>query len=102
VLAVAPLILQPEFGIGAVPDFIGRHAARRPGHLIILKTALPVTHDHALGSCTGTLKFNGYVIAFLPTAGFKDAFKQGLSELEFSDKLTALQRENVSLRVLPS
>jgi len=36
------------------------------------------------------LKFNGYVIAFLPTGGSKDGFKQGLSELEkhkFSDKL---------------
>jgi PEGA domain len=52
--------------------------------------ALPVTHDHALGSCTGTLKFNGYVIAFLPTGGSKDGFKQGLGELEkheFNDKL---------------
>ena len=52
--------------------------------------ALPVTHDHALGSCTGTLKFNGYVIAFLPTGGSKDGFKQSLSELEkheFSEKL---------------
>lgn len=52
--------------------------------------ALPVTHDHALGSCTGTLKFNGYTIAFSPTGGSKDSFRQSLSELEkheFSDKL---------------
>ncbi|MCI0624186.1 MAG: PEGA domain-containing protein [Acidobacteria bacterium] len=52
--------------------------------------ALPVIHDHALGSCTGTLKFNGYVIAFLPTGGSKDGFEQRLSEIEkreFSDKL---------------
>jgi hypothetical protein len=51
---------------------------------------VPVTHHHALGSCTGTLKFNGYVIAFLPAAGSKDGFKHNLSELEkheFSDKL---------------
>jgi hypothetical protein len=51
---------------------------------------LPVIHDHSFGSCTGTLKFNGYVIAFLPTDGSKDGFKHGLSELEkreFSDKL---------------
>jgi hypothetical protein len=55
----------------------------------------------ANSSCTATLKFNGYVIALLPPAGFKDGFKQGLSELEFSGKLTALQRENVSLRAQP-
>ena len=66
--------------------------------------ALPVTHDHALGSCTGTLKFNGYVIAFLPTGGSKDGFRQSLSELEkreFSDKL-GLQFRGKTYRFGPS
>ena len=66
--------------------------------------ALPATHDHALGSCTGTLKFNGYVIAFLPTGGSKDGFRQSLSELEkreFSDKL-GLQFRGKTYRFGPS
>ena len=52
--------------------------------------AFPVIHDHTFGSCMGTLKFNGYVIAFVPTGGSKDGFVQNLSELEqreFGDKL---------------
>jgi hypothetical protein len=52
--------------------------------------ALPLVPDHAFGSCTGTSKFNGHVIAFLPTDGFEGGFNQALSELEkceFNDKL---------------
>jgi tetratricopeptide (TPR) repeat protein len=41
----------------------------------------PVIHDHTLGSCTGQLQFNGYVISFTPQGDSKDGFNLKLSEV---------------------
>jgi hypothetical protein len=37
-------------------------------------TAYPVIHDHTLGSCSGRLRMNAYVIAFVPSGDSKDGF----------------------------
>ncbi len=42
----------------------------------------PVTHDHALGSCSGKLQFNGYVISYLPRGDSKDGFHLKMSEIK--------------------
>ena len=42
----------------------------------------PVTHDHALGSCSGKLQFNGYVISYLPRGDSKDGFHLKISEIK--------------------
>lgn len=50
----------------------------------------PVVHDHTLGSCSGRLRMNAYVIAFVPSGETKDGFSQKLSgviEAEAGDKL---------------
>jgi tetratricopeptide (TPR) repeat protein len=52
--------------------------------------AFPVVHDHTIGNCTGRLRINGYVIAFVPSGDAKDAFSQPLREIiqvETGDKL---------------
>jgi hypothetical protein len=48
-------------------------------------TAYPVVHDHAFGSCTGRLRFNAYVIAFIPTGSSKEGFSVKLSEIELGE-----------------
>ncbi|MCI0621280.1 MAG: hypothetical protein L0387_06380 [Acidobacteria bacterium] len=53
-------------------------------------SAHAVVHDHALGSCTGRLRFNGYQIAFVPSADSKDGFSVKTSEdvqVESDEKL---------------
>jgi len=53
-------------------------------------TASPVVHNHTIGSCSGRLRFNGYLIAFLPSGDSRDGFSQALKEitqLEGGDKL---------------
>src|SRR4030095_16823679 len=53
-------------------------------------TAYPVIHDHTLGSCSGRLRMNGYVIAYVASGDSKDGFSQKLSdilEVEPGDKL---------------
>ncbi len=42
----------------------------------------PVTHDHALGSCSGKLQFNGYAISYLPRGDSKDGFHLKISEIK--------------------
>jgi hypothetical protein len=44
----------------------------------------PVIHDHALGSCSGKLQFNGYVISYLPRGDSKDGFHMKISEIKQS------------------
>ena len=36
--------------------------------------AYAVVHDHALGNCTGRLRFNGYQISYVPSSDSKDGF----------------------------
>jgi tetratricopeptide (TPR) repeat protein len=53
-------------------------------------TASPVAHNHTIGSCSGRLRFNGYLIAFVPSGDSRDGFSQALKEitqLEGGDKL---------------
>lgn len=60
----------------------------------------PVIHDHALGSCSGRLRMNAYVIAYVPSSDSKDGFSEKLSELgetEAGDKLK-IQLKNKTYR----
>jgi hypothetical protein len=51
----------------------------------------PVIHDHGLvGSCSGTLRVNGYVISYVPAGDSKDGFIERITEIqqiETGDKL---------------
>jgi hypothetical protein len=52
--------------------------------------AYAVVHDHALGSCTGRLRFNGYQVAYVPSSDSKDGFSAKMTEIsqvESDDKL---------------
>jgi tetratricopeptide (TPR) repeat protein len=56
-------------------------------------SAYPVVHDHAIGSCTGRLRINGYQIAYVPTTDSKDGFAAKISEIvqvDQGDKLKIL------------
>jgi hypothetical protein len=62
--------------------------------------AYPVIHDHTIGSCTGRLRMNGFVISFVPTGDSKDGFTQKLTEVvqtEPGDKLK-IQFKNKTYR----
>jgi tetratricopeptide (TPR) repeat protein len=62
--------------------------------------AYPVVHDHIIGSCTGRLRMNGFVISFVPTGDSKDGFTQKLAEIaqaEPGDKLK-IQFKNKTYR----
>jgi tetratricopeptide (TPR) repeat protein len=53
-------------------------------------TAYPVIHAHTLGSCSGRLRFNGYLIAYVPSGESRDGFSQAVKEItqiEGGDKL---------------
>ncbi len=53
-------------------------------------SAYPVLHDHAFGNCTGRLRLNSYVLAFVPSSESKDGFSARLKEItadEPGDKL---------------
>jgi len=46
-------------------------------------TGYPVVHDHTLmGSCTGRLRVNAYVLNFVPAGNSKDGFSAKLAEIE--------------------
>ncbi len=46
-------------------------------------TAYPVVHDHTLmGSCTGRLRVNAYVVSFVPSGNSKDGFSAKLADIE--------------------
>ena len=63
-----------------------------------------VIHDHALGSCSGRLRMNAYVIAYIPSGDTKDSFSQKLSEIvetEGGDKLK-VQLNNKTYRFQPN
>ncbi len=67
-------------------------------------SAYPVIHDHALGSCSGRLRMNSYVIAYVPSGDSKDGFSQKLTdivEIEPGDKLK-LQLKNKTYRFQPN
>ncbi|MCI0625711.1 MAG: PEGA domain-containing protein [Acidobacteria bacterium] len=67
-------------------------------------TAYPVIHDHALGSCSGRLRMNAYVIAYVPSGDSKDGFSQKLTEVvetEPGDKLK-IQLKNKTYRFQPN
>jgi tetratricopeptide (TPR) repeat protein len=59
-------------------------------------SAYPVVHDHTLmGSCTGRLRVNAYVISFIPSGNSKDGFSAKLAEVEVEspgDKLKIMVR----------
>ena len=64
----------------------------------------PVTHDHALGSCAGRLRFNAYVIAYVPSGGSKDGFSQKVTDIlntESADKIK-IQFKNKTYRFQPN
>ena len=53
-------------------------------------SAHAVVHDHALGSCSGRLRFNGYQVTYVPSSDSKDGFSVKISEVsqvESDDKL---------------
>ena len=63
-------------------------------------TAVAVIHDHTIGSCSGRLRMNAFVIAYLPSGDSKDGFSQKISEIveiESSDKLK-IQLKNKTYR----
>ena len=67
-------------------------------------TAYPVIHDHTLGSCSGRLRMNAYVIAYVPSGDSKDGFSQKLTdvlETEPGDKIK-LQLKNKAYRFQPN
>ena len=67
-------------------------------------TAYPVIHDHTLGSCSGRLRMNAYVIAYVPSGDSKDGFSQKLTDIldtEPGDKLK-LQFKNKTYRFQPN
>jgi hypothetical protein len=67
-------------------------------------TAYPVIHDHTLGSCSGRLRINAYVIAYVPSGDSKDGFSQKLSDIldtEPGDKLK-LQFKGKTYRFQPN
>jgi hypothetical protein len=43
--------------------------------------AYPVIHDHTFGSCSGRLRFNGYVISYEPSGDSRDGFSQKLTDV---------------------
>jgi len=67
-------------------------------------SAYPVVHDHTLGSCSGRLRMNAYVIAYVPSGDSKDGFSQKLTDIvdtEPGDKLK-LQFKNKTYRFQPN
>ncbi len=67
-------------------------------------SAYPVLHDHTLGSCSGRLRMNAYVIAYVPSGDSKDGFSQKLTDIvdtEPGDKLK-LQFKNKTYRFQPN
>ncbi len=63
-------------------------------------TAVAVIHDHTVGSCSGRLRMNAFVIAYLPSGDSKDGFSQKISEIvgiESGDKLK-IQLKNKTYR----
>jgi tetratricopeptide (TPR) repeat protein len=64
----------------------------------------PVIHDHTLGSCSGRLRINAYVIAYVPSGDSKDGFSQKLTDIvetEPGDKLK-LHFKNKTCRFQPN
>ena len=52
--------------------------------------AYPVIHQHTIGSCTGRLRMNGYVVSFTPTAPSEEGFTERLTKVNVAatdDKL---------------
>jgi tetratricopeptide (TPR) repeat protein len=67
-------------------------------------TAYPVIHDHTLGSCSGRLRMNAYMIAYVTSGDSKDGFSQRLGDIleaEPGDKLR-LQFKNKTYRFQPN
>jgi hypothetical protein len=63
-----------------------------------------VIHDHAIGSCSGRLRINAYVVAYVSSGDTKDSFSQKLSEIveaEGGDKLK-IQLKNKTYRFQPN
>lgn len=47
--------------------------------------AYAVVHDHALGSCSGRLRYNGYQVSYVPSSDSKDGFSVKLTEVSQVD-----------------
>ncbi len=54
-------------------------------------TAIAVIHDHTIGSCSGRLRMNAFVIAYLPSGDSKDGFSQKISEILRLNPVTNLR-----------
>ncbi len=50
----------------------------------------PVIHVHLVGSCTGRLRMNGYIVSFVPSAG-DDGFTEKLQDVSFSEPSDKLE-----------
>ncbi len=47
--------------------------------------AYPVVHQHTIGSCTGRLRMNGYVVSFTPTVPSEEGFTERLTKVNVTD-----------------
>ena len=43
--------------------------------------AYPMVHDHKLGSCSGVLRFNSYVVSYVPSGDSGDGFTESLNSI---------------------
>jgi hypothetical protein len=97
VLSALLIVAQTEGRSGAVQEL--------KSQLEQLEFAVyAVIHDHALGSCSGRLRMNAYVIAYVTSGDTKDSFSQKLSEIveaEGGDKLK-IQLNNKTYRFQPN
>ena len=44
-----------------------------------------MVHEHKLGSCSGTLRFNAYAVSYLPSGGSGDGFAESLDSIVIND-----------------
>jgi hypothetical protein len=45
-----------------------------------------MVHEHKLGSCSGTLRFNAYAVSYLPSGGSGDGFAESLDSIVINDE----------------
>ena len=45
-----------------------------------------MVHEHKLGSCSGTLRFNAYAVSYVPSGGSGDGFAESLDSIVLNDE----------------
>jgi hypothetical protein len=45
-----------------------------------------MVHEHKLGSCSGTLRFNAYAVSYVPSGGSGDGFAESLDSIVINDE----------------